>query len=331
MLSKDIGIDLGSKNTLIYIRNDGVVLNEPSLIAIKKDEDKIVAVGKEVEEMIGKNPQNIKIIKPIKNGVITNIELTEIMIEEFIKKVNLKRNFIKPRLLMGYPSNITDLEKEALKELSEKIGAKELYIEDEGKLAALGAGIKIEENSGNMIVDLGGGITNITVLSLNNIVISKTITIAGDRFNEDIIKFIREKYKVLIGEKTAEIIKREFSNCYNPSTKKKYKVKGKDLIKGTPTIIGITEKDIDNALSESINKIIIEIKNILEKLQPELSSDIADKGIIITGGSSLLNGLQNKMKEKLNMPVLITQSPKTSVIEGIEELLKDVKKLNTIV
>lgn len=331
MLSKDIGIDLGSKNTLIYIRNDGVVLNEPSLIAIKKDEDKIVAVGKEVEEMIGKNPQNIKIIKPIKNGVITNIELTEIMIEEFIKKVNLKRNFIKPRLLMGYPSNITDLEKEALKELSEKIGAKELYIEDEGKLAALGAGIKIEENSGNMIVDLGGGITNITVLSLNNIVISKTITIAGDRFNEDIIKFIREKYKVLIGEKTAEIIKREFSNCYNPSTKKKYKVKGKDLIKGTPTIIGITEKDIDNALSESINKIIIEIKNILEKLQPELSSDIADKGIIITGGSSLLNGLQNKMEEKLNMPVLITQSPKTSVIEGIEELLKDVKKLNTIV
>ena len=331
MLSKDIGIDLGSKNTLIYIRNDGVVLNEPSLIAIKKDEDKIVAVGKEVEEMIGKNPQNIKIIKPIKNGVITNIELTEIMIEEFIKKVNLKRNFIKPRLLMGYPSNITDLEKEALKELSEKIGAKELYIEDEGKLAALGAGIKIEENSGNMIVDLGGGITNITVLSLNNIVISKTITIAGDRFNEDIIKFIREKYKVLIGEKTAEIIKREFSNCYNPSTKKKYKVKGKDLIKGTPTIIGITEKDIDNALSVSINKIIIEIKNILEKLQPELSSDIADKGIIITGGSSLLNGLQNKMKEKLNMPVLITQSPKTSVIEGIEELLKDVKKLNTIV
>ena len=331
MLSKDIGIDLGSKNTLIYIRNDGVVLNEPSLIAIKKDEDKIVAVGKEVEEMIGKNPQNIKIIKPIKNGVITNIELTEIMIEEFIKKVNLKRNFIKPRLLMGYPSNITDLEKEALKELSEKIGAKELYIEDEGKLAALGAGIKIEENSGNMIVDLGGGITNITVLSLNNIVISKTITIAGARFNEDIIKFIREKYKVLIGEKTAEIIKREFSNCYNPSTKKKYKVKGKDLIKGTPTIIGITEKDIDNALSVSINKIIIEIKNILEKLQPELSSDIADKGIIITGGSSLLNGLQNKMEEKLNMPVLITQSPKTSVIEGIEELLKDVKKLNTIV
>lgn len=331
MLSKDIGIDLGSKNTLIYIKDNGIVLNEPSLIAIKKDEDKIVAVGKEVEEMIGKNPQNIKIIKPIKNGIITNIELTEIMMEEFIKKINLKRNFIKPRLLMGYPSNITDLEKEALKELSEKIGTKELYIEDEGKLAALGAGIKIEENAGNMIVDLGGGITNITVLSLNNIVISKTITIAGDEFNENIIKFIREKYKVLIGEKTAETIKREFSNCYNPSTKKKYKVKGKDLIKGTPTIIGITEKDIDNALSESINKIIIEIKNILEKLQPELSSDIADKGIIITGGSSLLNGLQDKMKEKLNMPVLIAQSPKTSVIEGIEELLKDVKKLNTIV
>ena len=331
MLSKNIGIDLGSKNTIIYVKDEGIVLNEPSLIAIKKDEDKIVGVGKEVEKMIGKNPQNIKIISPVKKGVITNTELTEIMIEEFIKKIALKKGLIKPKLLMGYPSDITDLEKEAIKELSEKIGAKELYIEDEGKLAAIGAGIRIEENSGNMVLNLGGGITSITVLSLNNIVISKTIPIAGDKFNEDIIKFIREKYKVLIGKQTAETIKCNYSNCYNPSIKKKYKVKGKDIIKGTPTIIGITEKDIDDALNESINRLIIEIKNTLEKLQPELSADIMDKGIIITGGSSLLNGLQEKLKEKLNIPILIAQSPKTCVIEGIEELLKDVKKLNRIV
>lgn len=331
MLSKDIGIDLGSSNILIYIKEKGILLNEPSLIAIKSNEDKIVAVGKDVEKMIGKAPQNIKIIKPIKNGVITNIELTEIMIEEFLKKIKFKNNLIKPKLLIGYPSNITDLEKEALKELSEKIGTKELYMEDEGKLAAIGAGIKIEENTGSMIIDIGGEITNIAVLSLNNIVISKTVPIAGNRFNEDIIKYIREKYKVLIGETTAENIKCEFSNCYNPSTKKKYKIKGKDLIKGTPTIIGITEKDIDDALNESINKILVEIKSTLEKLQPELSTDIVDKGIVLAGGSSLLKGLQEKMKEKLNIPILIAQSPKTCVIEGIEELLKDVKKLNRIV
>ena len=331
MLYKDIGIDLGTANVLIYVKGEGIVLNEPSVVMIDTKDNRVLEVGTSAKEMLGKTPRDIKIVKPMKNGVIADFELTEIMIDRFIKKIKATRTFFKPRVLICCPSSVTEVEKNAIVEMAEKTGARKVYLEEEPKMAALGAGIKINKAVGNMVVDIGGGTTDIAVLSLNDIVISESINIAGNKFTEDIIKFIKEKYETLVGEKTAEDIKCNFANCYRASPKKEYKVKGRNLITGLPTTIKITEKDTERALTESVNKIVNEIINILDKTPPELSADIVDKGLVLTGGGSLLNGLQNKLKEELNIPVLIAQSPLTCVIEGTKVLLNDVKKLNRIV
>ena len=316
MLAKDIGIDLGTANVLIYIKGEGIVLNEPSVVAIDTDNKKVVAVGREASEMLGRTPGKVKAIKPMKDGVIADFEITEIMLDYFIRKIHARNFFSRPRILICCPSNITPVEKNAIKEAAERTGARRVFLEEEPKVAAIGAGM-----------DIGGGTTDIAVLSLKDIVTSASIRVAGNVFDQDIIKFIKEKYKLLIGDKTAEEIKIEFANVYNPDKKKKMEVRGRDLITGLPSTIEIFENETEEALSESLQKIIKAATNVLEQTPPELSADIVEKGVILTGGGSMLTGLVPLLKDKLKIPVFIADTPLTCVAEGTGVLLDDVRSL----
>ena len=327
MLAKDIGIDLGTANVLIYIKGQGVVLNEPSIVAIDTENKNVIAVGKEANEMLGRTPGKVKAIKPMKDGVIADFEVTEIMLNTFIKKVKGKSFFSRPTILICCPSNITPVEKNAIKEAAERTGARRVFLEEEPKVAAIGAGMDISKPSANMVIDIGGGTTDIAVLSLNDIVTSSSVRIAGNAFDQDLIKYIKEKYKLLIGERTAEDIKINFANVYKPDKKKKLEVRGRDLITGLPHIIEITQDETEQALKESISKIIKATTNVLEQTPPELSGDIVDKGIILTGGGSMLKGLLELLKQELSVPVLIAESPLTCVVEGTGVLLENKREL----
>lgn len=328
MLAKDVGIDLGTANVLIYVKGEGIVLNEPSIVAIDTENNKVLAVGNEAREMLGRTPKKVKAIRPMKDGVIADFEVTEIMLNNFIKKVRAKNLFTKPRILICCPSNITEVEKNAIIEAAERTGARRVYIEEEPKVAALGAGMKIQKPSGSMVIDIGGGTTDVAILSLNNIVTSSSLKIAGNTFDQDIINFIKEKYQLLIGESTAEKIKMNFAEVYKPDKRKELSVKGRNLITGLPCTIKITQDDTAKALDESLHKIIKVTTEVLERTPPELSADIVDKGVILTGGGSMLKGLQKLLKQELDIPVLIAQSPLTCVVEGTRVLLQDVKNLN---
>ena len=327
MLSRDIGIDLGTANVLIYIKGKGIVLNEPSVVVIDTENQKVLAVGQEASEMIGKTPGKIKVVKPMKDGVIADFELTEIMLNMFIKKIKARKLFSKPRILICCPTNITPVEKNAIIEAAERTGARKVYIEEEPKVAAIGAGMDISKPSASMILDIGGGTTDIAVLSLNGIASSTSIKTAGNEMDQDIIKYIRGKHHLLIGEKTAEEIKMNFADVYKPDKKKKYEIRGRNLITGLPASLEITQEEIKEALDETVNKIIKAAKSVLEQTSPELSADIVDKGVIITGGGSLLKGLDKVLEEELTIPVLITQTPLTSVAEGTGILLNKLKLL----
>ena len=327
MLAKDIGIDLGTANVLIYIKGEGIVLNEPSVVAIDTDNKKVVAVGHEASEMLGRTPGKVKEIKPMKDGVIADFEITEIMLDYFIRKIHARNFLSRPRILICCPSNITPVEKNAIKEAAERTGARRVFLEEEPKVAAIGAGMDISKPSANMVIDIGGGTTDIAILSLNDIVTSDSVRIAGNVFDQDIIKYIREKYKLLIGEQTAEEIKIEFANIFNPDKKHKLEVRGRDLVTGLPSTIEITEEETEEALRESITKIIKAVTAVLEQTPPELSADIVEKGIILTGGGSMLNGLVPLLKEKLKVPVFIADSPLTCVVEGTGVLLDNIKFL----
>ena len=327
MLARDIGIDLGTANVLIYLKGKGIVLNEPSIVVVDTETKKVIAVGNEANEMLGRTPGKIKAIKPMKDGVIADFEIAEIMLKEFIKKAKARRTIARPRILICCPTNITPVEKNAIKEAAEQAGARKVYIEEEPKVAAIGAGMDISKPVANMVLDIGGGTTDVAVLSMNGIVSSSSIKIAGNTLNQDLIKYMRDKYKFLIGEPTAEDIKINFTNIYKPSKKEKREIKGRDLITGLPKKIEITQQETKEALEESINKIIKVIKNVLEQTPPELSSDIVEKGIILTGGGSLLTGLVERLEEELTIPVLISESPLTCVAEGTGILLGNVKAL----
>lgn len=326
MVSTDIGIDLGTTNILIYIKKKGIVLNEPCVVAIEKDTKKVVAVGKKANEMIGRTPDKIEAIRPLKDGVITDIDITEIMLNEFINKIKAKQLFVRPRILISCPTNISPRERETIREVAERTGARKVYIEEEPKVAARGAGMKIKEPIANMIVDIGGGTTDIAVLSIDGIVNSSSIKIAGDKFNENIIDFLKKRYKLLIGALTAEKVKTTFVNIYNP-TSEKIEIKGRDLVTGLPSSIEITQLELKAALQESIDKIIGEIIKVLENTPPELSADIIEKGIVLTGGSAKLTGLINLIEEKVKVPILIAESPETCVAEGTGILLEEIKTL----
>lgn len=318
---RDIGIDLGTTNVLIYIKGKGIILNEPSIVAIDANTKKVLACGTEAKEMLGRTPGKVKTIKPMKDGVIADFETTEEMLNYFIKKALGKKMLSKPRILICCPSNITGVEKNAIREIAERMGARRVFIEEEPKVAAVGAGIDISKPSGSMIVDIGGGTTDIAVLSLGGIVTGDSIRIAGNSFDEDIINFIKNKYKVIIGEKTSEDIKTSIGTVLKNNKKETLEITGRSASTGLPETITITSQDVHEALKDNIKKIIEAVKKILEKTPPELAADISDKGIILTGGGALIDGLVEKLRKELKVPVFISDNPLTNVVEGTGILL----------
>lgn len=321
MFAKDIGIDLGTANVLVYVKGQGIVLNEPSVVAIDSDTKKPLAVGKEAREMLGRTPGRVKAIRPMKDGVIADFEITEIMLNHFIRKVNGKSFFSRPRILICCPSNITQVEKNAIKEVAERTGAKKVFLEEEPKVAAVGAGMDIAKPSGNMVIDVGGGTTDIAILSLGGIVTSSSIKVAGNVFDNDIMKYIKDKYKLLIGDRTAEDIKVTIGTVYQGSRNEKMEVRGRDLVTGLPHTITLCSDEVEEALRESIYIIIHTAKTVLEQTPPELASDIIDKGIVITGGGALINGFDQLLAHELKVPVFVAESPLTCVAEGTGILL----------
>lgn len=326
MFSKDIGIDLGTANVLIYVKGQGIVLDEPSVVAIEAETKRVLAVGKDAKEMLGRTPGKVKAIKPMKDGVIADFEITELMLEQFIKKINGKNPFSKPRILICCPSNITQVEKNAIKEAAEKTGAKKVFIEEEPKVAAIGAGLDISKPTGNMIIDIGGGTTDIAVLSLGGIVNSASLKIAGNAFDIEIIKYIKNKYKLLIGERTAEEIKIKIGTVYIGNKKKKeaMKVRGRNVVSGLPDTVEITSEEIEEALKDCVKAIIHDAKGVLEQTSPELSADIISKGIVITGGGALMDGIDKAIEKELQVPVYLASNPLTCVAEGTGIMLNNI-------
>lgn len=321
MFTKDIGIDLGTANVLIYVKGQGIILNEPSVVAISTDTKKALAVGKEARDMLGRTPGSVVAIRPMKDGVIADFEITEIMLNYFIRKINGKSFFSRPRILICCPSNITQVEKNAIKEAAERTGAKRVFLEEEPKVAAVGAGLDISKPSGNMVIDIGGGTTDIAILSLGGIVTSSSIKIAGNVFDADIMKYIKDKYKLLIGDRTAEEIKIMVGTVYPGARDEKMEVRGRDLVTGLPHTITITSDEVEEALRESVYAIIHTAKMVLEQTPPELSADIIDKGIVITGGGALINGIDQLLSHELKVPAFVAESPLTCVVEGTGILL----------
>ena len=327
MFAKDIGIDLGTANVLIYIKGQGIVLNEPSIVAIDSETKKILAVGKQAREMLGRTPGKVQAIRPMKDGVIADFEITERMLNNFISKVNGKSFLSRPRILICCPSNITQVEKNAIKEAAERTGARKVFLEEEPKVAAVGAGLDISRPSGNMVIDIGGGTTDIAILSLGDIVTSESIKVAGNTFDADIIKYIKDKYKLLIGDRTSEEIKLEIGSVYPEGRNDKMEVKGRDLVTGLPHTITLCSEEVEEALRESVYSIIHAAKNVLEQTPPELAADIIDKGIIITGGGALIHGFDNLLAHELKVPVFVAESPLTCVVEGTGILLDNLHLL----
>ena len=323
MFAKDIGIDLGTANVLIYIKGEGIVLNEPSVVAIDAETRKPLAFGKEAHEMLGRTPGTVLAIRPMKDGVIADFEITEMLLNYFLKKIDGKNLFSRPRIIICCPANITAVEKNAIKEAAERTGAKKVFIEEEPKVSAIGAGIDISIPSGNMIIDIGGGTTDIAVLSLGGIVNSESIKIAGNVFDADIIKYIKAKYKLLIGDRTAEEIKMKIGNVYNENKKEKMNVRGRDLVTGLPHTITLTSEEIEEALRDSVYEIVHAAKMVLEQTPPELSADIFNKGIILTGGGAMIRGMDKLLEQELKVPVFLAEAPLTCVAEGTGILLNN--------
>ena len=324
MFAKDIGIDLGTANVLIYIKGQGIVLNEPSVVAIDSETKKPLAVGREARDMLGRTPGTVHAIRPMKDGVIADFEITEVMLNHFIKKINGKGFLSRPRILICCPSNITQVEKNAIKDAAERTGAKKVFLEEEPKVAAIGAGLDISAPCGSMVIDVGGGTTDVAVLSLGGIVNSASIKVAGNVFDSDIAKYIKDKYKLLIGDRTAEEIKLTIGTVFPREKKEKMNVRGRDLVTGLPHTITITSDEIEEALRESVYIIVNTAKNVLEQTPPELSADIIDKGIVVTGGGALIKGFDELLAHELKVPVFVAESPLTCVAEGTGILLDNI-------
>ena len=325
MFGKDIGIDLGTANILVYIKGEGIVLNEPSVVAIDQETKKVLAVGEDAYKMLGRTPGKVLAVKPLKDGVIANFELTVAMLNYFIKKVQAKNTFSKPTILICCPTNITQVEKEAIKEVAEVTGAKRVYIEEEPKVAAVGAGLDISKPNGSMVIDIGGGTTDIAILSLGDIVTSKSIKVAGNVFDQKIIDYIKEKYKLLIGERTSEKIKIEIGTAIEEDKKGKMVIKGRNLETGLPSSKTINSSEIYEALKTSLYDIIDASKSVLETTLPELAADIVENGVVVTGGGALLSGLDKLLNKELKIPVKIAESPLTCVVDGTGIMLNNLE------
>lgn len=328
MFSKDIGIDLGTANVLIHVKGKGIVLNEPSVVAIEKKTNKVLAVGEEARQMVGRTPGNIVAIRPLKDGVIADFESTEAMLKYFMNKLNVKGFLSKPRILICCPTNITSVEQKAIREAAEKSGGKKVYLEEEPKVAAIGAGMDIFQPSGNMVVDIGGGTTDVAVLSMGDIVTSESIKVAGDVFDNDILQYIKKQYKLLIGERTSEAIKMTVGTVFSEAGRnEEMDIRGRDMVTGLPRTITINSKEIEQALRESVALIIQSAKNVLEKTPPELSADIIDRGVILTGGGALLHGIDQLLMEELKVPVFIAENPMDCVAIGTGIMLDNIDRV----
>ncbi|MCX5807337.1 MAG: rod shape-determining protein [Proteobacteria bacterium] len=333
--SKDLAIDLGTANTLVYVKGRGIVSNEPSVVAVHRDlkgTKKVIAVGEEAKKMLGKTPGNIVAIRPLKDGVIADFEITEAMLKYFIQKIHNKKSYARPRIVISVPSGITPVEKRAVKESAESAGAREVYLIEEPMAAAIGVGLPITEPSGNMIVDIGGGTTEVAVISLAGIVYCNSVRVAGDKIDEAIIQYIKRKYNLLIGERTAELIKINIGSAYpDPDGEElTIEIKGRDLVGGIPKTLEISSKEIREAIAEPVNAIVEAVRIALERTPPELASDIVDKGIVISGGGALLRNLDLLIKEVTRLPVIIAENPLTAVVEGTGKALDEVDLLKEI-
>ncbi len=330
MLSSDLAIDLGTANTVVYVKNKGVVLIEPSIVAVNKKTNKIEAVGVEAKEMLGRTPGSIVAIRPMKDGVIADFDTTEQMLKYFIRKAHQRSFFLSPRVVIGVPSEITQVEKRAVKESALKAKVSEVYLVEEAMAAAIGAGLPITEPTGNMIVDIGGGTTDIAVISLAGIVYSRTVKVAGNEMDEAIIQYIKKKYNLLIGERTAEQIKIEIGSAFPMDEETTMEIKGRNLIDGIPKNLKISSKEIREALSDCVSTIVDAVKSALEKIPPELSADIVDKGIVLSGGGALLKGLDKKLMEETKLPIFIADNPLFSVAFGTGKMLSNFELLKKV-
>ncbi len=330
MFSNDLAIDLGTANTLVFARSRGIVVNEPSIVAINKVTNKVEAVGHEAKEMLGRTPANIVAIKPMKDGVIADFDVTEEMLKYFIKKALNRNHLLSPRIVISIPSEVTQVEKRAVRESALRAKASEVFLVEQAMVAAIGAGLPITEPSGNMIVDIGGGTTDIAVISLSGIVYSRSVRVAGNEMDEAIIQYIKRKHNLLIGERTAEQVKIKIGSAAPLEERLTMEVKGRNLIEGIPKTVTITDEEVREALADAISTIVNAVRVALERTPPELSADIAEKGIVLTGGGALLQNLDIRIKEETNLPVFLAQDPLTSVVLGTGKMLADMRLLERV-
>ncbi len=323
--SSDLAIDLGTATTLVYVRGQGIVLNEPSVVAIEKQSNTVLAVGVEAKRMVGRTPGNIVAIRPIKEGVIADFGMTEKMLKYFITKAHNRSSFVRPRVIIGVPSRITEVEQRAVRESATHAGAREVYLIEEPVAAAIGAGLPITEPSGNMVVDIGGGTTDIAVISLGGIVCSESVKVAGDQMDEAIMSYVKRRYNLLIGEHMAEKVKMEVGSAYPLEEQKTMMVKGRDMISGIPRTVVVNDAEIREALEEPIHSIINALRTALENTPPELAGDIIDRGVVLTGGGSMLPGLATRFQEETNLPIITVDDPLTSVVLGVGKVLDEIE------
>ncbi|OGP60066.1 MAG: rod shape-determining protein [Deltaproteobacteria bacterium RBG_13_49_15] len=332
--SNDLAIDLGTANTLVYVKGKGIVLREPSVVAVRTDnrsKNRVLAVGQEAKNMLGRTPGNIVAIRPMRDGVIADFEVTEAMLRHFIRKVHNRRTFVRPRIIVAVPSGITQVEKRAVRESAESAGAREVFLIEEPMAAAIGAGLPITEPTCNMVVDIGGGTTEVAVISLAGIVYSRSIRVAGDKMDEAIVQYIKRKYNLLIGETTAELIKKAIGNAYpDPDNMETVEVKGRDLVSGIPKILAIDSEEVRIAISEQIDAIVENVKIALEQTPPELSADIVDRGIVLTGGGALLKNFDKLLREETGLPITITEDPLSTVALGSGMALDSIEILKQV-
>jgi rod shape-determining protein MreB len=333
LFSNDLAIDLGTANTLVYVKGEGIVCNEPSVVAVQKDNRgtrRVLAVGVEAKRMLGRTPGNINAIRPLKDGVIADFEITEAMLRYFIQKIHNRKTLVRPRIIICVPFGVTEVEKRAVRESAESAGAREVYLVEEPMVAAIGAGLPITEPAGNMIVDIGGGTTEVAVISLAGIVFSKSVRVGGDKMDEAIVQYIKRKYNLLVGERTAELVKITIGSAYPGSEIQTMEIKGRDLVAGVPKTVEITDEEIRDSILEPINQIVDAVRIGLERTPPELASDIVDKGIVLAGGGALLRNLDTLLREETGLPVMLADDPLTAVVMGAGKVLDELELLRNI-
>jgi rod shape-determining protein MreB len=333
LFSNDLAIDLGTANTLTFVRGKGIVSNEPSVVAVQRSGNgskKVLAVGKQAKEMLGRTPGNITAVRPMKDGVIADFEVTEAMLRYFITRVHNRQTLVKPRIIIGVPSGITEVEKRAVRDSALAAGAREVYLIEEPMAAAIGAGLPVQEPSGNMVVDIGGGTTEVAVISLSGIVAARSIRVAGDKMDDAIAAYIKRKYNLLIGERTAEVIKKQLGNAYPPEERMTMDIKGRDLVAGVPKTLNINSDEIREALAEPVGAIVDAVKSVLERTPPELAADIVDRGIVLTGGGCQLANLDVLLREQTGLPVMVADSPECCVVLGTGRALDELTLLKEV-